>query len=376
MLIISSVNSPLSTNAAGSVVSIFVDGTERTVSTDAATVRDVLNRAKIEVSQNDLVEPGLDTEINNAIFNINVYRAKPFVVVDGAREVQINSAYRSPKLIVGNSAGVKTYPEDGYRVELIRDFTDEGSVGHKITVIRSMPSTLVVDGAKLEVRTHKETVGELLAENNIVISENDIVRPGISAPVKPNQTVTVTRVGNETEAEKETIARQTRIIYDDSKEIGWEEIQEPGKDGRKLVTYRVTYHNGREVERKVLQSVVLEEAVTKVVIKGNKRVLFANSTTTGNVELIVRQVAIKYGINPDHFVRIAMCESGLNPNAVNYGYYSNGHPSGLFQHISGYWPARASKYGYPGASVFNAEANANVSAAMWVDGQSHLWECQ
>ena len=75
-------------------------------------------------------------------------------------------------------------------------------------------------------------------------------------------------------------------------------------------------------------------------------------------------------------MKIANCESTMNPSAVNYGYYENGHPSGLFQHISGYWPARAAKYGYAGASVFDATANANVTAQMFRDGASNLWECK
>lgn len=95
-----------------------------------------------------------------------------------------------------------------------------------------------------------------------------------------------------------------------------------------------------------------------------------------DVESIVRQAARNYGISEDYFVQIAMCESTLNPNAVNYNYNENGHPSGLFQHLSGYWPARAAKYGYAGASVFDATANANVTAAMWSEGHSNLWECQ
>lgn len=50
-------------------------------------------------------------------------------------------------------------------------------------------------------------------------------------------------------------------------------------------------------------------------------------------------------------------------------------PSGLYQHLSGYWPARAEKYGYAGASVFDPVANANVTMAMWADGAKNLWEC-
>jgi len=103
-----------------------------------------------------------------------------------------------------------------------------------------------------------------------------------------------------------------------------------------------------------------------------------NATTqaTGGIEGIVRAAANKYGISEDYFVSVARCESTLNPNSVNYDYYENGNPSGLFQHISGYWSARAEKYGYAGASVLDPVANANVTAAMFADGLTNLWECK
>lgn len=100
------------------------------------------------------------------------------------------------------------------------------------------------------------------------------------------------------------------------------------------------------------------------------------ASSGSDIETIVRHAARKYGLNEDHFVGIAKCESGLNPNAVNYGYNENGYPSGLFQHLSGYWPNRAAKHGYAGASVFDAEANANVTAAMFAEGSQGLWECK
>jgi len=73
---------------------------------------------------------------------------------------------------------------------------------------------------------------------------------------------------------------------------------------------------------------------------------------------------------------MARCESTLNPNAVNTSYYDNGNPSGLFQHISGYFPARATRYGFDGASVFDPVANASVTAQMLNDGLGYLWACK
>lgn len=98
------------------------------------------------------------------------------------------------------------------------------------------------------------------------------------------------------------------------------------------------------------------------------------SAASGSIEQIIIDAANRYGIDPNHALRIARCESGMNPSAVNHGYYENGNPSGLYQHISGYYPARAAKYGYS-TNVFDAYSNANVTMAMWRDGQAGLWEC-
>lgn len=104
----------------------------------------------------------------------------------------------------------------------------------------------------------------------------------------------------------------------------------------------------------------------------------APEQATGNVEQIVRAAAHKYGIDEEQFVRIARCESNFNPNAINRNYSEDGvsFPAGIFQHLQNYWPARAAKYGYSGASVFDATANANVTAGMFRDGASNLWECK
>ena len=117
------------------------------------------------------------------------------------------------------------------------------------------------------------------------------------------------------------------------------------------------------------------EAVPQESVAARTTPVTVVAAPVGNIEQIVRDAAVRHGVNPDHLVQIAVCESKLDASVVNYNYYENGHPSGIFQHISGYWPARAAQYGYAGASVFDAVANANVTAQMFAAGQSYLWEC-
>lgn len=109
------------------------------------------------------------------------------------------------------------------------------------------------------------------------------------------------------------------------------------------------------------------------------------STDSGSIQDIIIAAANKYGVSVDRALRVGSCESTGTPgkfdaNALNLNYSEevngvNYHPSGLFQHLANYWPARAAKYGYAGSSVFDPVANANVTMAMWRDGASGLWEC-
>jgi D-Tyr-tRNAtyr deacylase len=163
------------------------------------------------------------------------------------------------------------------------------------------------------------------------------------------------------EAQKEAINQELEKAKGDSKKL--KELEKKNQELQKAV---------EDAQARKAEKLRIAQAEASNPVQASAQTV---SAPVGNVEQIVRDAATKHGIDPDYFVRIAMCESTMNPSAVNYSYAENGNPSGLFQHLSGYWPARAAAHGYAGASVFDAVANANVTASMWASG-SHLWECQ
>lgn len=87
---------------------------------------------------------------------------------------------------------------------------------------------------------------------------------------------------------------------------------------------------------------------------------------------LIRRVFGAHGLDGNAAVRVATCESSLNPQASNGGNYL-----GLFQQSADYWSGRAQTYGMAGRSAFDPFANATVSAGMVRDtgGWSH-WECK
>lgn len=82
---------------------------------------------------------------------------------------------------------------------------------------------------------------------------------------------------------------------------------------------------------------------------------------------IIYQAADKYDQDRDDMLRVARCESNLDPYAVNpSGSY------GLFQFIRATW--KSTPYG--DKDIFDPSANAHAAAWMWSEGRKSEWVCQ
>ncbi len=90
-----------------------------------------------------------------------------------------------------------------------------------------------------------------------------------------------------------------------------------------------------------------------------------------NVEAVIRQAAQVHGVSADQLLRVARCESGLRPDAVN----AVSGASGVMQFLPRTWAANSVRAGYAGESVFNVEANVMTAAWMFGHGQSWQWSC-
>lgn len=88
----------------------------------------------------------------------------------------------------------------------------------------------------------------------------------------------------------------------------------------------------------------------------------------GDIVSIIYAAAAAYGQSGDDMLRVAICESGLDPNNVTPPYDA----SGLFQFLPGTWASTP----YAGYSVFDPVANANAAAWMWAVGRRGEWVCQ
>ena len=82
---------------------------------------------------------------------------------------------------------------------------------------------------------------------------------------------------------------------------------------------------------------------------------------------IIHRAADRYNQNGDAMVRVARCESNLDPYAVNRAgpYY------GLFQFLKSTWKTTP----YKDEDIFDPKANALAAAWMWKQGRRNEWAC-
>lgn len=189
-------------------VTFYDDGEKLTVKTNAATVGEALSRAKIIINDTDIVEPALNTKIDNDFF-INIYRARPVLVSDGQTERYIMTASYDQKTIA-NEAGYTVY--DGDEIALVpnRNFLETGAASR----------------------------------------------------------YEITRNGGRTVTEETEIPFSERTVKDYNLAPGVKEVRQLGEVGTKSSTYNILYVDGKEVERTLLHEEVIRQPVEKIVAVG------------------------------------------------------------------------------------------------------------
>ena len=143
--------------------------------------------------------------------------------------------------------------------------------GETINIYKAHEVT-IVDGDTTTVRkTTYKKVEDILKELNITLGEKDQVTPGLKAEVATVDTIKILRTGKTTETKKEVIKFETKEEKDDSKYVDEKVTKVEGKNGEKEVTYNVVRENGKEVSREVASEKVITEATAKVVVVGTKQ---------------------------------------------------------------------------------------------------------
>lgn len=300
--------------AEGRVISIYDRGEERTIITKAKTLRQALESAEVEVAiGHDIVEPSLDTELVASKYNVNIYRARPVTVVDGALRKRVTTAEQTAEGIA-KAAKIELYKEDGVELEATKDLLLDGA-GVSMSIDRASSILFTLYGKESAVRTQATTVGEFLKEKGITISEADSLSVSKDTPIISGMSLKLWRDGVQTLTVDEEVAFQTEKVQDANRESGYKEVKQAGIVGKRSVTYEVEMRGGEEISRKEVASIITEEPKTQIEVVGVKNT--AMPYTGGGTKsdwLAASNIPQESWGYADFMVQK---ESGWNPNALN-----------------------------------------------------------
>ena len=250
------------------LITVHDQGQEKGFLTRAATLRSALEGAHIRIDKEDLVEPGLDDELVASNYEVNIYRARPVTIVDGAARQRVMSPYRTARQVIEH-AGLTLHDEDQTQMTVNSDLVGDGS-GVQLSIDRATQFKLKLYGKVITAYTQGATVEEMLSEKGITLEKNDTLAVSKTAPIKAGMLVEIWRNGKQTFTQDEEITPPVRQIQNADQPVGYKKVQSEGKPGKKTVTYEIVMKNGKEVSRKVIQSVVQQKPEERIEIVGTK----------------------------------------------------------------------------------------------------------
>lgn len=200
-----------------------------------------------------------------ALLSQTVFAQTSYIITDGDR-VTVHRSYSSDPYEVLTEAGIELEEEDTYE-------TGYADGMNQITVRRMQMVTVINRGAQSVIGTYGETTGSLLARMGITPGTGDTL--SCSSETQTYDGMTIELVHTETRIEEEDTVVPYPVNYyeDPDLEPGAEIVLVAGQNGLTHVKSEVTYRNGKEVSRVVVQETVKMKPVTQLVIRGVDRTI-------------------------------------------------------------------------------------------------------
>lgn len=189
------------------------------------------------------------------------------VVIDGKE----NNVITYKRTVQGALADNEITLADKDRIEPSLD----SQIGNNdiINIKRAVNVVIDVDNQELNVVTADDLVSTMLSNEGIVLQNEDKISPSLDTEITDGMKVDIVRVTTDTVQTTEDIAYNTVVKNDDTLAKSTKKVQQEGQNGKKTITTKIVYEDGKEVSRKVIGEKVDKEPVDKVVLQGTLSVV-------------------------------------------------------------------------------------------------------
>ncbi|MBN1260606.1 MAG: DUF348 domain-containing protein [Anaerolineae bacterium] len=292
---------------------LVVDGIERLRYVHEEHAADILALEGVSLDPRDIVQvkPPLASDPADTRFRLVVQRAVPVVLEKDA----LRSTFYTNAATVGEALqqnGITLYRAD----RVFPDLATPVQSGMHIRLERSIPVSIQVDGHTLRTRTHRNRVGEVIADLGVMLSGQDYTIPALDATLGEGLDVQVVRVVERVVVEQTPIPFETVWQSDANMELDTQGLLQEGAPGVLERRRRLRYENGQVVDRRVEGESVVLPPTNRIMGYGTMVVVRQLATEGGVVEYWrrFRMLATSYSAGT----------AGVSPSNPHYGYTATG----------------------------------------------------
>lgn len=130
--------------------------------------------------------------------------------------------------------------------------------------------SIIADGESSSLTTSAATVSDALAEGQIYLGALDQIEPGEYLALEEGMVVTVVRVLEQFQSVEVEILYGQQIVRNEGLPEGERRLLQAGSSGLEEIVYRIEYHDGVEVDRRIVRRTALEPAADEIVMIGSK----------------------------------------------------------------------------------------------------------
>ena len=138
----------------------------------------------------------------------------------------------------------------------------------KIKIQRAKPVTIIADGKKQEILTAATKVETILKEAKIQLGKRDKVEPKGTSKIGKDRRIQIVRVTQKNMIEEQPIQYCTQKQLTEQLDIGNTKIVRQGENGLKKRQMKVTYEDGKEVKRELIREKIVIEPRDEVIQVG------------------------------------------------------------------------------------------------------------
>lgn len=181
-----------------------------------------------------------------------------------------------------------------------------------IEIKRAVPVNIKIDGETKQVMSYRDTVKEVIEDNGIVLGEMDRYE-GVSPddPVVAGMDIRVVRIKEEILTEKEEIPYDVIEKPNNSMNSGETKVVTAGENGIREKYYKITYEDGKPINKTFLNEKIVKQALSQVVEFGTV-LNFRNSR--GDVVRYTKKLNMKATAYTTSYA-----DTGKNPGHPAYG---------------------------------------------------------